>query len=218
MGEASLDQVNNILTIHSAVHIYGDCADASLAITIADDIARIWNEPEAFVRIRHEDYVLKFQIEGIYAPDLKPEDIWYNDNPRLNFFRIEEYSNIDISFVDALGSNTGYFKIANLRQTSTTSAHEYGHTLGLEHPTVLDIRGKGIPGIMYPRGTLCDPQFQYDPNVAAGQKGGTLDPQWRKVLPSDVDDLRLHRLLFNENGMAVVGEFTSIYHEKHIPS
>lgn len=218
MGEASLDQQNSILTIHSAVYIYGDCADQSLAITMADDIARIWNEPEAIVTIHRHDYVLKFQIEGIYAPDLKPEDVWYNDNPRLNFFRIEEFSNIDISFVDALGSNTGYFKVANLKQTSTTSAHEYGHTLGLEHPVVLDVRGKGIPGIMYPRGTLCDPQYQYDPNVPAGQKGGTLDPQWRKVLPSDVNDLRLHRLLFNENGMAVVGEFTSIYHEKHIPS
>lgn len=215
MGEAYLDNAQLVLTIQATIIIYGDAADHALAIQMAEDIAFAWNEPKAMVKIRQQDHLLRFQIDGIYHPDLKPEEVWYNDNPRLNFFRIEEFSNLDISFVDGLGSNTGYFKLANLQQTPTTVAHEYGHTLGLDHPTHLDIRGKGAPGIMYPRGTLCDPQYQYDPNAIPGDKGGTMDPQWRKVLQTDIDDLRLNRLSFNGNGKAVVGAFSSLFHAKH---
>jgi hypothetical protein len=29
---------------------------------------------------------------------------------------------------------------------------------------------------MYPRGTLVAPQFQYDPAIPAGMKGGTMHP------------------------------------------
>ncbi len=98
-------------------------------------------------------------------PDLKPETVWYNDDPKLNFFRVEDYATGNISFVDAIGSNTGYLKLDNLLQTSTTIAHEYGHTLGCVHPQILDIRGGLEPAIMYPRGTICDPSLQYDPNA-----------------------------------------------------
>lgn len=214
MGEASIDTASAELIITATIIIYGDAANEALALQMAQDIESIWNEPRATVKIQREPYLLRFKMNGIFKPNLNPEEVWYNDNPQLNFFRVEEYSERDISFVDGLGCNTGYFKLANLLQTATTSAHEFGHTIGLDHPDDLDIRGKGAPGIMYPRGTLCDPQFQYDPSVVAGAKGGTLDPQWRKVLQSDVEDLKLGRLSFKE-GKAVVGEFSSIYHFKH---
>lgn len=70
---------------------------------------------------------------------------------------------------------------------------------------------------MYPRGTLVDPQFQYYPDVAPGEKGGTLNPFTRKVLQTDIDDLCLHRLVFDKNGFAVVGDFTSVWHDKQLP-
>ena len=99
-----------------------------------------------------------------------------------------------ISFVDGLGCNTGYFLLENLYKGSTTAAHEYGHTLGLDHPRILDIRGHGLPGIMYPRGTLVDGQYQYEPAMAAGLRGVTMQPMHRRVKEQDVDDLRLHKL------------------------
>jgi hypothetical protein len=215
MGEAELHKRTHQLIIHSVFYFYGEAASAALSIQIADDIGRHWNEPGAEVHIQQDRYHLLFKIEGIYQPDLKPATVWYNDNPRFNFFRIEEYAMDNISFVDGIGSNTGYLKLDNLLQTSTTAAHEYGHTIGLVHPENLDIRGKGSPGIMYPRGTICDPNFQYDPAAEPGQPGGTMNPHHRKVLPSDIANLKLHKLFFNAQSRAIVGEFSSFYHEKH---
>jgi hypothetical protein len=216
MGEAELYTISQKLVIHSVIFFYGDAASKDLSLQIANDISTHWNEPAAKIRINNVLYDVQFDIDGIYEPDLDPEKVWYNDNPRFNFFRIENFATGNISFVDGIGCNSGYFLLDNLLQTGTTAAHEYGHTLGLEHPNKLDIRGQGVPGIMYPRGTICDPAFQYDPAAEPGQPGGTLNPKYRKVLVTDIEALKLHKLIFT-NSRAVVGEFSSLYHEKQVP-
>ena len=141
MGEAELHTSSHRLIIRSILYFYGAAADQNLAIQIAGDIAAAWNEAKGVVKIRGNLYDIRFDIEGLYQPDLRPAEVWHNTDPRLNFFRIEEYSQHDISSVDGLGCNTGYFKLGNLLNHSTTAAHEYGHTLGLDHPKDLDIRG-----------------------------------------------------------------------------
>ncbi len=222
MGEVELHPAYNLLLIHAVINIYGDAANEGLAVQIAKDIEKFWNDAEGKVAIRDgwfskKIYNVKFSITGKLDNAITPETVFENTNPRNNYFRIEEFTTGDISFVDGLNSNTGYFKLQNILDNSTTAAHEFGHTIGLDHPHNLDIRGGGTPGIMYPRGTLVDPHFQYYPEVAAGEKGGTLNPFTRKVLQKDIDDLHLEDLDYNKNGMAIIGAFSSVWHEKHLP-
>jgi hypothetical protein len=184
---------------------------------IAADIAHFWNDTMGKVMIDRKQYEVHFDIKGEYARSLTPLMVYENTDPRNNYFRVEEFVTGNISFVDGLNSNTGYFKLDNLFHNSTTAAHEFGHSIGLDHPKILDIRGKGVPGIMYPRGTIADPPFQYDPQAQPHAPGGTMSPYCRRVLQKDIDDLRLHKLRFNKNGFAVIGDFTSVWHEKQLP-
>lgn len=214
MGEVTIIEEDLQVIIRSVFHFYGNAADKEISKTIAADIAAQWNEPAATILLRKKWYAIRFIIEGYYRPDLIPEEVFTNTDPVNNYFRIENFASGNISFVDGIGSNTGYFLRENILHHSTTAAHEYGHTLGLEHPGDLDYRGRGVPGLMYPRGTLVDPEFQYDPSVPAGMKGGTLNPFKRKVLISDIEDLKIDLLDF-ENHRAVIGEFTSVWHDAH---
>ena len=215
MGEAELLPKTHLLIIRSVIYFYGDASSQSLAELISRQISDHWNEPQADIQLKSGSFRVRFDIKGIHKPDLRPEEVWYNDVPTNNYFRVEEYAHGNISFVDGLGCNSGYFKLENLYKGSTTAAHEYGHTLGLPHPNDLDIRGEPTPGIMYPRGTICDPAFQYNPAAQPATPGGTLDPAHRRVSPSDIAMLKLEKLSFSTNGKARVGEFSSLYHEKH---
>jgi len=215
MGEAALKINIHQLCIHSVLFFYGDAASDAFSIAIARDIADHWNEAKGKVIIKNVACNVVFDIEGIWARSLTPEMIFENANPRNNYFRLEEFAQGNISFVDGVGSNTGYFKVDNLLNNSTTAAHEYGHTIGLEHPEMLDIRGKGVPGIMYPRGTIVDPEYQYSPVAAPLAHGGTINPFSRKVQQEDIDNLQLSKLSYNRNGIAVIGNFTSIWHQQH---
>jgi hypothetical protein len=214
MGEAEIYTTGGTLTIYSHIIAYGNKADEALTEQIREEIETMWNEPHGSVVLEGKTYAVQFRITADCRPGITELEVLQNLDPRNNYFRIEEYARGNISFVDGLGCNTGYFKLENLYQGSTTAAHEYGHTLGLDHPEDLDIRGDGVPGIMYPRGTLVDPPFQYDPSKPAGVTGGTMHPMHRRVRPKDIQLLRLHRLHFTSN-KAIVGAFTNVYHWDH---
>ncbi|MEQ1555139.1 MAG: peptidase M10 [Ferruginibacter sp.] len=215
MGIAELDNNTNTITIKANLYFYGNAANAAISQQICNDINLYWNILNAHAIINERGYGFILNTTGIYKQFLTPKDVIENTNPLNNFFRIEEKASENISFVDGVGSNTGYFQLNNLLNNSSTAAHEFGHTLGLEHPEVLDIRGQGTPGIMYPRGTIVDANFQYDPHVEAGAYCGTMNPVHRKVLQKDIDDLHLEKLHF-KNTIAVVGAFTSVWHNAHL--
>ncbi len=214
MGEAELLIEKAQLYIHSHFIFYGSAATPELAEQLRDEVETLWNEPAAKVALDKTICMVNFRITAAVVHGMLDIDIYQNVDPKNNYFRIEPFILGNISFVDGLGCNSGYFLLENLYPGSTTAAHEYGHTLGLDHPLNLDLRGRGTPGIMYPRGTLVDPQYQYDPYVPAGQKGGTLHPMHRKVQSADVAALKLHKLHFRSR-RAIVGDFTNVYHENH---
>jgi hypothetical protein len=210
----TVECINDQFIISSHIITYGNAATADITEQIRDEIESMWNEPAANVQFKGSSYRVVFRITALFKPVLEPLEVYQNLDAVNNYFRIEEFAHGNISFVDGCGSNSGYFKLENLYKGSTTAAHEYGHTLGLNHPHDTDTRGSGIPGIMYPRGTLVDPQFQYDPSKPAGVTGGTMHPMHRRVKQEDVDHLKLQKLTLTSS-RSVIGEFTNVYHRDH---
>ncbi len=214
MGEAEIVIHQDTIIISSHIITYGDAADENITALIREEIETMWNEPKGMVYINGIQLFVTFSITAALRKNIEMEEIYSNTDAKNNYFRIEEYAYGNISFVDGLGCNSGYFKLENLYAGSTTAAHEYGHTLGLDHPEDIDYRGKGIPGIMFPRGTLVDPEFQYDPSKQPGDVGGTMHPMYRKVFAEDIASLQWERLRF-KNSKAIIGNFTNVFHSNH---
>lgn len=216
MGTAEADLQQGLILIRSHIVTYGASAGSQVTDQICREIESMWNEPLTEISVHNRVLRVRFRITGEYAPHLQPDDVYYNTDPGINYFRIENKAPGNISFVDGLGCNTGYFLLENLYEGSTTAAHEYGHTLGLPHPSSLDYREQGIPPIMCPRGTLVDAEFQYNPVAIAGDNtnGGTMHPRYRRVKSADIKALKLHRKV-SLHETVVVGDFSSVWHDSY---
>lgn len=214
MGILEVDHTALHIHILSSIFLYGDAINEEIRKNMEEEINEMWNRPRALAWVDKDPYLVIFNTEVFLYPDLTEEEVRSNRNPRNNYIRVEEFAYGNISFVDGLGSNTGYFKTENLYKGSTTAAHEYGHTIGLPHPVDLDLRGKGQPGIMYPRGTIVDPEFQYDPAKQPGERGGTIHPKYRKVFQEDIDLLNLSNKIKRKD--SVIGKFSMRYHYPHL--
>src|SRR5689334_20641026 len=107
MGLAELDDIEMI--IYSHLVIYGNASSPLLAGMMRDEIESMWNEPAATIPIDHKQISVRFRISAEHIPSITDIDIYRNLDPRNNYFRVEEFARGNISFVDGLGCNSGYF-------------------------------------------------------------------------------------------------------------
>lgn len=204
------------IEIASKLYLYGSEAKDDIGIAIVEEINRMYNEPEALFNVGDEQVMVVFNITyKIISTGEAMLRAAVNLNFRNNYIRIENENHITRSFMGyGLGDNVGHWLTTDNLGTSTTAAHEFGHSLGLDHPAVLDFRGSATPPpIMAPRGSLVDPHFQWNPQAIPGEFGGTMNPKYRKVTKDEVL-LILNDLSFENDTNLYLGQISNTLFDK----
>jgi hypothetical protein len=181
---ASLHLPTDQIRITSCLYLYGSEATQQIGEQIIEEINRMYNEPQATAIANGREMQVIFDISfKIIVPQEAINLATSNDSYYNNFIRIESENHITRSFMGfGLGDNAGHWLTSDNLGTSTTAAHEFGHSLGLDHPANPDFRGSSTPPpIMAARGSFVDPQYQWNPLVKAGEYGGTMNPIHRRV-------------------------------------
>jgi hypothetical protein len=216
---ACLQAKHNRVVVSATLIGYGTACSKKLLKQMAYNIAWHWNYPKATITIAGKTYRLCFEVKYQYLPNLQKQWVYNNRSLQNVFVRVESEIEFGVSVMDAVGANSGFFLVSNVGyKGASTEAHEYGHALGLwpgsatAHPEDLDQRGQGVPGLMYPRGTLVDPQYQYDPKVPAGERGGTVHPDTRRVRQVDIDVLMSTANLDHNSRFWNFGKLSNKYH------
>ena len=218
---AQIDPAHRTLHIHARLVFYGSEATETTARAIVEEINRMYNEPEAEVRVNDDTYRVRFDVTcELLSTEEALRVIGGNRDFRNNFIRLEKENFVTRSFMGfGLGDNVGHWIVSDDLGQSTTAAHEFGHGLGLDHPARLDYRGSGSPPpIMAPRGTLVDAEYQWDPAAKAGEYGGTMRPVHRRVTAEEVRQV-VENLTLHPDGSAYLGRLSNVaFNEMGRPS
>lgn len=199
------------IRISSRLFLYGNEANAILGQKIVNEIVSMWNEPNYKYKIGQLDYNVVFEAAFVVVEGMDIVPLCKNNSDfRNNFIRIEKSNKSERSMMGfGLGENSGHWLSTDNLGDSTTAAHEYGHALGLPHPSVLDYRGTGIPPIMAPRGTLVDANYQWEPSAKAGEFGGTMKPIHRKVANHEIEAI-VSKFDFDKGTVFEIGKITNL--------
>lgn len=209
---AHLDTNQKTIQIQARLIFYGSEATPEAAQAIVEEINRMYNEPHAEVKVGNETYRVFFVIEyALLMTDEAPRLIAQNDDFKNNFIRLEKENIVTRSFMGfGLGDNVGHWIVSDQLGLSTTAAHEFGHGLGLNHPSRLDYRGSGSPPpIMAPRGTIVDAQYQWEPSAQAGEVGGTMKPFHRRVTVGEIQQI-VENITIRSDKSAYLGKLSNI--------
>jgi len=199
-SEVCIDHAKNEIQINAHYIFYGSEARTETARPCIDEINRMVNIG-AQIQLNKKG-LWRTLVAKVTHSILPESDVagfaLSNTNPKYNIVRLDnptDKSRVDVS-EHSLNGNSGYFIVANKLGASTTCTHEFGHGLGLNHPVPCDFRGKGVPPVMANRGCYVDQQFQYDTTVRAGLKGGTINPNSRKLHYKEIQALNFGDLDF----------------------
>ena len=197
------DDVNHVMHFISEMNYVGPDLTPKIALESSQEISRMWNESHPKVLYKGEWYAVYFEISYTMNRNIFTT---YTGSCAQNFISVEKMKYVgQRSDYDEIGGYTGTFYTSDDLGHSTTTAHEYGHGLGLIHNPE-NQRNAAVPGIMFPRGTMVRDEFQWDPQACPGAAGGTLNPAYRKVRLEDITSLHVSKLVFNEQGYACMGK------------
>ena len=212
-----LDSNRNLITVHGEIIFYGAQASEEIAQKAANEVQTYWNAgsntepatPYLTTMIKGKSYQVVFEItHKVVSEQVANEMMQSNPSPELTFIKILQgvTANGDRSYMTSLGSNQGVWYLSDDIGKSTTTAHEFGHGLGLDHPIEEDWRGRGQPSIMCPRGTVVDAFYQWNPAAPAGAAGGTISPYKRKLIQWDINNLQFSVLEYSSTGIAALNQ------------
>jgi hypothetical protein len=180
------DEANKTLTVRSHFYFYG-LIDETLSKNVAQEINDVWNAHHHQIILNKVSYKLLFKITASVVDIDEARDISYLSNPINNFVRIIEKANTSITSSFMVGhTNSGVWLLSGQLGVNKTAAHEYGHSLGLDHPE--GDHYEGIPRIMLT-------QFY----------GRNLNLKDREVLKVDIAELKI------KSDSNTLGEFTNTF-------
>ena len=212
-----IDQDRHLITVKGEIIFYGPLASEEVAQKAATEVQTYWNggtDPTPATQyfttlVKGNKFQVVFEITH-QVVSVADAAAMQKSNPgaELTFIQVLQgvAANGDRSYMTGLGSNQGVWYLSDNLGLSSTTAHEYGHGLGLDHPMEGDWRGRGQPAIMCPRGTIVDADFQYTPTAPAGGPGGTMSPYKRKVVQWDINNLQFGKLAFDSAGKAALNK------------
>ena len=208
---ATLLANQNEINISARLYFYGAEATDDLAVKIVQEINTMYNEANAQIMVAGRSHQVRFAVDYalIFGDELVQLAV-NNRDFRNNFVRLEKQNTTTRSFMGfGLGDNAGHWITSDQLGISTTAAHEFGHSLGLDHPLRTDFRDSAAPPpIMAPRGTWVLPHYQWNPLVAAGEFGGTMNPIHRKVSATEIQEV-IENAQFSPEGIALIGQPTN---------
>ena len=218
---ATIKPATKEIIVSAKLWFYGNFATAKLASKIVEEISNQYNEARGIIQVREAErivteYLIRFEIESaIVSVDEVFELVQNNNDYRNNYIRIEQDNILKRSFMgNELGGNIGHWLVSDNLGESTTAAHEFGHSLGLDHPADVDLRDREFPPpMMAPRGTLVKSKFQWNPTVNAGEFGGTMKPIYRKVGAEEVAKI-FEGKTFEEDGILNLGILNNLVYDE----